>query len=272
MKLRAIIKDTLRETISKGTLLFFFGLSTVILIVLFFIIRIDTANGVSSLSIFSNPIPDAAKTKLVEAIQIGLIQTAFFGIILFGIFAVAGIIPSTMERGTIDLYLSKPLSRAFLLLGKYLGALCGVGVNLLYVITGCWLIFGLKTGVWNFIFLYSFVVFLFIFAIMLCFIVLLGVIMRSSGFTIMFAFIYIFIADPLLTNRTLLLYPLWNNTVFHRLIDGVYYVLPQLSAIQKNTVMLLSGSHMNPYPFYTTTASGVAAFILASILFQKKDF
>ncbi len=272
MKLRAIITDTLRETISKGTLLFFFGISTIILIVIFLIFKVQDVNGVQTVFLFGNPLPNDAKAKLIEAIQMALVQTAFFGIVLFGVFAVAGILPSTMERGTIDLYLSKPISRTFLLLGKYLGALSGVGINILYVILGIWAIIGLKAGVWNYLFLYSFILFFYSFAVIICYVVLFGVVMRSSGFTIMFSFIYIFILDGLLCNRERILFQLFPNKVFHYIFDGLYYILPQLSDIQKNTVLLISGSAMNPYPFYYTTASGAAALIVAAILFQKKDF
>lgn len=177
-----------------------------------------------------------------------------------------------MTRGTIDLYLSKPIGRPFILLGKYLGALSAIALNLLYAIGGLWIVFGLKTGIWSTPFLYTFVTLTFSYAVIFCFITLLSILARSSGLVIMLSFLYIFIFDSILYQRQRFLYGFIDNYYARKVIDGLYYALPQISDLQANTMRLISGGSMTPGPIYYSAASGVAALILAIIIFNKKDF
>ena len=68
------------------------------------------------------------------------------------VFASAGLIPTVFEPGRIELLLSKPVARHHILLGRYLGNLLVVAFNMLYLVGGVWLIFGIKTGMWTPIF------------------------------------------------------------------------------------------------------------------------
>jgi ABC-type transport system involved in multi-copper enzyme maturation permease subunit len=272
MKILAIIIDTLRQTISKGTLLFFFGMSTITILVLSFAFSHVTVDGVTTISFFGNVVSKEAGPKFLELFQAGLITFGFFGLLLFGVFATAGILPEVMTRGTIDLYISKPIGRPFILLGKYLGALSAIALNVLYGIGGLWIMFGLTTGIWSIPFLYTFVILTFSYAVVYCFITLLAIIIRSSGFVIMVSFLYIFVFDSILYNRQHLLYGFIENSIVRNIIDGFYYALPQISDLQANTLRLVAGGSMTPAPIYYSAASGVAALILAIIIFNRKDF
>ena len=272
MKILAIIIDTVRQTISKGTLIFYFGMSTLTILVLALAFRSVTVDGVTTFSFFGNVVPKEEGPRFLQFVQTGLISFGYLGMILFGVIATAGILPETMKRGTIDLYLSKPVGRPFILLGKYLGALAAIALNVLYGIGGLWIMFGFTTGIWEFTFLYTFVTLVFSYAVIYCFIVLLAIIIRSSGFVIMVSFLYIFVLDSLLFNRQQFLYGFIENPVARKIIDGVYYALPQISDLQANTLRLVSGGSMTPGPIYYSAASGVVALILAIIFFNRKDF
>ncbi|MBC8145297.1 MAG: ABC transporter permease, partial [bacterium] len=63
--------------------------------------------------------------------------------LFLGIFATAGIVPSMMEKGTIDLLLSKPLARWKLLWGRAAGGAIAVGTNLLLFTTAVFVLYGL---------------------------------------------------------------------------------------------------------------------------------
>jgi ABC-type transport system involved in multi-copper enzyme maturation permease subunit len=272
MKILAIILDTVRQTISKGTLLTYFVISTITILVLSFAFRVVTVDGIATISFFGNMVPKEAGPKVLGLFQAGLISFGFFGLLLFGVFATAGVLPEIMTRGTIDLYISKPIGRPFILLGKYLGALTAIALNVLYNIGGLWIMFGLTTGIWSIPFLYTFVMLTFSFAVLYCFITLLAIIIRSSGFVIMVSFLYVFVIDGLLYNRQRFLYGFIENSIIRKIIDCFYYVLPQISDLQANTLRLVAGGSMTPAPIYYSAASGVVALILAIILFNRKDF
>src|SRR5436305_6463134 len=76
-------------------------------------------------------------------------------ILLLGVVVTAFFIPNMLRKGSIDLLLTKPLHRATLLLFKYIGGLLFVFLNLLVVVVGIWLVFGLRTGIWSWGFLVS---------------------------------------------------------------------------------------------------------------------
>ncbi|MGD0339428.1 MAG: ABC transporter permease subunit [Bacteroidota bacterium] len=272
MKISAIIIDTLRQTISKGTLLFYFGMSTITILVLSFIFQSVTVDGTATFSLFGNAIPKEIAPKYLAWFQTGLISAGFIGLLLFGVIATAGVLPDTMTRGTIDLYLSKPIGRPFILLGKYLGALAAIALNVLYAVGGLWIMFGMKTGIWSAPFLYTFVMLTFSYAVIYCYIILLAILFHSSGLVIMLSFIYIFIFDNILYHRQGLLYGFIENSYAQKVIDGLYYALPQISDLQSNTMRLISGGSMTPGPVYYSTASGIAALIIAIIIFNRKDF
>ncbi|MEK7672159.1 MAG: ABC transporter permease subunit, partial [Bacteroidota bacterium] len=160
MKLLTLILATFRELFSKATLYVLLGISTLILLVMLMSISSEKSDEGIILKVFGNPtspapVPIEQFETLVYGIQTGLAKGLFVGIMLFGVFATASIIPDSMEKGTVDLYLSKPIARWELLLGKYLGAVAVMFASILYFIGGLWLVFGLRIGIWNLQFLFS---------------------------------------------------------------------------------------------------------------------
>lgn len=71
------------------------------------------------------------------AIILGIIVTSFF-------------IPNMMRKGSIDLMLSKPVSRVGLLVSKYFGGLSFMFFFATFAIGSVWVVFGIRTGLWNF--------------------------------------------------------------------------------------------------------------------------
>jgi ABC-type transport system involved in multi-copper enzyme maturation permease subunit len=70
------------------------------------------------------------------ALLVSVVITAFF-------------IPNLMRKGSIDLLLSKPMSRPLLLVYKYIGGLTFMLLNTAFAVLGVWLMIGLRTGVWG---------------------------------------------------------------------------------------------------------------------------
>ena len=88
--------------------------------------------------------------------------------------------PIMLEKGNIDLLLSKPMSRTQLLLGKYLGGILVVFINIAFLIIGTWIIISLKFSYWNFNFTFVIIVITFTFAVLYSVVVLFGILFRSS--------------------------------------------------------------------------------------------
>ncbi len=276
MKILTLIVMTLRELIAKATMIVLAGISTIIIIGTFLAVSSQqTADGIV-LTVFGNPagppVSEENLRALVETWQAAMANGLFSGIVLFGVFATSGIIPETLEKGTVDLYLSKPIARWELLLGKYLGAVSVMFVNIMYFIGILWVVFGMKLGVWNLQFLLSIFTLTFLFAGLFSIVAFLGVLSRNMAITIIGAFLYLIVIGNALQSREFGLYLLWTNPIYRGGIDGLYYIFPQLAAVQQNIMKLISHQEADWKPFLQALLSSGLLFGGGAALLQKRDF
>src|SRR5690606_20417626 len=86
---------------------------------------------------------------LVFAAEAFVAGAAYWVGILLALFATGGLVASLLERGQVDLLLSKPVGRARILGGRLLGVGAVMLALLVYLLGAVWLVMSLKTGVWN---------------------------------------------------------------------------------------------------------------------------
>ena len=87
--------------------------------------------------------------KLVLGFESGFSGFLYLVGTFLALFATAHLVPRLQEKGTIDLYLSRPVGRVPLLLSRYAGGLLLAGANVLYLIGSMWLIVVWKTHVFH---------------------------------------------------------------------------------------------------------------------------
>lgn len=97
-----------------------------------------------------------------------------------GILVTASIIPNTFETGSINLLLSKPISRPLLYLTKMMGGCWFVLFNGALLVVGVWSLVGLRLGVWNHRLLWSLPLFLFLYLNYYSVSALAGAVWRNS--------------------------------------------------------------------------------------------
>jgi ABC-type transport system involved in multi-copper enzyme maturation permease subunit len=102
-----------------------------------------------------------------------------FGILLTLIWT-AGFLPTFLEPSAVSVLLAKPVPRWSLLVGKFLGVMVFVVMQAVLFIGGTWLALGLKTGIWDALYLLAIPMLLLHFAIFYSFSVLLAVMTRST--------------------------------------------------------------------------------------------
>ncbi len=100
--------------------------------------------------------------------------------VLVAILVTAPIIPQTFDTGSLNLLLSKPVSRWKLFLAQYLGGCSFILLAMTYLFVGFWIILGSRLGIWDPKLLYYIPGFMFIFAIYYAVSALAGVIWRST--------------------------------------------------------------------------------------------
>ncbi len=268
----ALVQDTFREAFARRIFWGFFGCSTALLLFLLFIMRIDVVAGsVAVVSIFGQTARATDARNFVPQAQSVIAMVLYFAGMALAVFASAGLISAVFEPGRIELLLSKPVSRTHLLLGRYVGNLLVVAANILYLVAGSWVIFGVKTGVWGAGFVLSSLFTTFIFAVLLALIALVGVLWESAAVAIMVTFA-VMIITPILAQKQIierLLSSEWSRDV----VRILYNVLPKTSDISVIVRDVILGRAVESWmPVWSTAVFGVAVLGLALWRFERRSF
>lgn len=276
MKILALIQYTFRELIARATLIVLAAISTLILLFAFLAFSARTTDAGSVVRFFGNdvspPLTGEMLDRFVAQMQSGFSGGLFLGVVLFGVLATAGAVPDMLERGTVDLYLSKPLARWQLLLGKSFGAVAVVLANILYFIGALWLISGIRLGVWNMSFLTSALLFTTVFACLYAIIAFTSVVTRTTAVAVLVAFLLVVLVEPVIANREASLFLLSENPVYRGALDGISYILPQLSGAKGAIAAHIVHEPVSWGPLAQCIASGAGFFGLASWVFHRRDY
>lgn len=194
--------------------------------------------------------------------------------LFLGIFATAGIVPSMMEKGTIDLLLSKPLPRWQLLWGRALGGIIAVGANLVLFTIAIWALYGSASGVWYTPFigittLFAFTTFVVVFTA----IVALNVTTESWVLPMSLAYIHLTILSNFLAARETTIFEWVKTPALQTLISGLYYILPQTNDMFVQTgTAVHTGMILDWAPFLQGAIFATVMVAFATWRFQRKDF
>ncbi len=276
MKFRAIILYTLRESLAKKTFMGFFVITTIVHLLFIFALNVDiVSGGQAAISLFGKDMPEELEMeKLMQGFKI--MMSAFSILMLTGgiflaIFATGSLIPNMLEKGSVDLILSRPIPRWQLLLGRYIGAVGLVAINVAYMTVGVWLIISLKIGLWHWPFLLSGVFIIIAFASLYAIMTFVGVTVRNSGVSMMAAWFVMFFS-PLLLERDKI-YALLSKKVYQWLLDGIYYIVPRTAELGKMTGEMVAGKPIVDWaPLVQSLVVGASFLAAAAFIFQKKDF
>lgn len=275
MKLTAIIRDTFREALARKTIIGFFAVSTFfLLIALVTALVTDAANLMPGANVQIGT-PDGARVLTIAdvaiAMQAALTSLLHLAALFLSIFATAGIIPNMLERGSIDLLLSKPVSRLEILAGKYLGGLLIVAANVVYYVAGMFLIMSLDTGFWNWGFLAVILPVTWSFAVLWSAMLPLALASRSSALTIILMYAFLYFIAPLLYSREQFLFQFLTNENLQGAITGLFYILPKPGAMTDLAVALVADRSVDWMPVWTSALFAAAMLALAVWMFRRRD-
>ncbi|HKQ97777.1 MAG TPA: ABC transporter permease subunit [Candidatus Polarisedimenticolia bacterium] len=295
MRFRALVYDTCRELFYRRTLIFYFGIVTVTHLLLLLAMQTDVADGViTSIKVFGLQAgggggeyrlgdPSGGVMAIDAATVAAGIERAVawmlypIGVIL-GLFATASLVPRMLEKGSIDLLLSKPVSRPALLVGRWLGGFLVAAANMIYLVGGVGAILGYKLGVWHWGFLLSGVMMAAYFGALLGFLVLWGVLLRSTTIGIMLTVMVYFVS---LAVRAPHSYPDWANAITSKparilgvsVVEVLYHLLPRTWDFGMVVTNLLLHRPIDSWmPLVWTMLSGLGALAVAVFWFRRTDF
>ncbi len=271
--LAALIADTFEEARARWLFWGLFGLSTLLICIFLFVLNIDlTAGAVSFMDIQSTARPIYNIQKFVNVSYSWVSIFVYIWGTFLAVFASSGLIPSVLEAGRISLLLSKPISRATLLIGRYLGNLLVVAVNHIYLICSVWIIIGVKTHIWEPRFLLAIPVTLFIFAVLLSTVVFIGVVAESAALSVMIA-VALMLISTILAQRDNVI-RLLNSEWSRNLWLGLYWIVPKVYDLgQAMKQIILYDRQVDWWtPVWTSAVFGAVVLWQAVLLFRRRDF
>jgi len=268
-----LIRDTFHEAIVRWIFWGTFALCTALILFFLFLLRIDVVEGAkATISLFGQRASRAMDVaKLVREIHGAVAAFLYLTGMFLAVFASATLMPAALERGRVELLLSKPLRRWHILLARYSATLLLVMLNIGYLVLGVWLVFGWKTGIWHASFLYAIPFTTFMFAVLLSVVTLVAVFSESAALATMITFA-LMVMSPILAQHQLmakLLSSEWMRQVWR----GFYHVLPKFFDVGGINMNLVMGRAVSSWaPVWTSTAFGVVILSVAMFWFQKRDY
>jgi ABC-2 type transport system permease protein len=276
MKTWALVVDTWREAFARYTLLGFLVVSSLFLLILTFAVNLDIVNGsLAAGSLFGKAFELPHQNPAIEKVATGALS-AFAAMlyalgVFLAVFATGSQIPNLQRRGTVDLYLSRPVGRAHLLFGRFLGAVTLVCANLVFLCGGVFLIVSLKTGVWNPRFLIASSLILLVFLSYLGFMYLVGVLSSSTPLSIMLPYALYLLSLPLAAHDHIA--AAMDSRFGAGVVNVLYWILPKTAEIGRDLVGYVFGKVTPaPLPLITTAAFGVVCMAGAVVAFSRKNF
>jgi ABC-2 type transport system permease protein len=279
----ASVEEVFREASARWTLLAYFALSSLFILTFALAVNLDIVDGaLAGARLFGKTVDLGGEKVDMDRLVLGF-ETGFSGFLymlgtFLALFATAHLVPRLQEKGTIDLYLSRPVGRTKLLLSRYCGGLLLAAANLLYLFGAIWLIVVWKTGVAHPRFFLGGVVILFGIAAMLAFAFLIGVVTSSTAVSLMVTYAIFFFA-ALLSAREKIAAAV-SSEWSAGLIRALYWIFPKTAELGRATVALVSGGETfqrlgqidKLAVFGSTGLFGLVALGLAAWRFSRKDF
>ncbi len=213
--------------------------------------------------------------------------------LLFAVVVTASFVPDMLQKGRIDVLLSRPLGRSTLLVYKYLGGLLYVVLIASYLVGGVWLGLAVRTGIWDPSFLLTVPVLTLVFGVLYAFSVWVGVATRSALVAILSTIALWFSSSSAGSFQAMSRAGMTSASLpelMGDLIAALYRVLPRTFDLKELNNQAIARSHLGAeaaatlpgaalvdpasWPFAVGSTLFLLAVFLAAacVLFRKRDY
>ena len=213
---------------------------------------------------------DTVLESMVFGAQAFVAGAAYWIGILLALFATGGLVASLVERGQVDVVLTKPLSRSSVLAGRLAGVWLTMFALVVYLFGAVWLVMSIKSGIWNPRFLLAIGAVFGMFAVLYGVVALVGVWSGSAPLslisTLALLFVTLVLAIPNLADQV--------SRFWRPVVQGLYAVLPKFGSVGTSLVpQLATGDPVTSLvPLLSSLLFGAACYLGAFALFSRKDY
>jgi len=268
---------TIRELLSKKIVITVFILATVFCLTLIFALNIKIG-GIDSkviLNVFGNSVnsgssgmPDAE--TILGYIQTGIAVAVFFISLFISLFATSGLFPDMLQKGNIDLILSKPLSRQNIFFQRFFGGITLVGLNIIYMIIFSWIILSVKFEIWNFRYLFSALIIMIFFFNIYSFMTLISIAIKNSVLSLLLTYFIVFILSPII--GAIARFGILNDSFYKNTVRILHFSLPKVNETVKLISDVIMSKDFALGSIWVSLLTGVLAVGLSLVLFKRSDF
>lgn len=276
MELLTFISGIIREAFAKKIILSIFIFFSLIILFIVFAATNDSVAGMLSFLEASGGNADYRSAVIYFESNISS-KIPMFMMIAFYLIIVSSFIPSMLQKGHIDLLLSKPISRTKIVIGHLLAGTAFSFLSSFFLLGIIWLIVSFKTSVWHIPFLYSILWFTLIFLVLYSFVIFIGLLTKNTILNILinlilfFPLSWIFYLLNMVTKKGEQFFSFNAATEF--VIKFFYYILPKpwdLADLCENTIKQEALSSVQPI---ITSVLFIGIMISLSIwYFNRKDY
>ena len=214
-----------------------------------------------------------SSVRMLE-ILLALVVGGTVGMLLLLLWA-SGFLPEFLRPRAASVLLTKPIPRWALLVGKYLGVLTFVAIQVAVFVLGTWTALGLRTGIWHPGYLVCIPLLVLEFAVLYSFSVLIAVWTRNTAVCVVGSLVLWALCSAVNFNRLAVVArsdAAAHSPVVGALFEAGYWVLPKpvdLEAVSQQA--LGAEKHFRPLPEMKALESGrssLALSVLTSVLFS----
>jgi ABC-type transport system involved in multi-copper enzyme maturation permease subunit len=279
-KFFAIIEETYREAIARKTIVGFFIFSTLIILIAFFVFQSSTVKDAMTKMKETN-MQGGKPNMAADLIMVSVLDIfwtvvsvmLYFMTVCVGVFATTGFITSQMEKGTIDLLLSKPVPRWLYIIGRYLGSVSIIFLEVIWFVVGMWCVVSLSMGTWHVAFLSSIFFITLGFAGIYSVVVLISVLSRSSALSIVIGIGLYFISLLISGAKGIeKMVSTESKSTLSYIADVLYYVFPQTTDMSGNMKNAILGNPIEWMPVLLILGLTTVYVSLSIYAFNKKQF
>jgi ABC-type transport system involved in multi-copper enzyme maturation permease subunit len=263
-KFLSIFYDSFLE-IKAGKAIYLYGIVTFFTILIFSLIPSIEIQG---RDLFG---ADQIASGFIGELIFNLYKGFFEFIIFLMVFGSAWLIPAYLNKGRIELALSKPINRINLISLKFASVFLIMIVLLTVMMSLIWLTISIRLDHFNGGFFLGLIFGWFDFLIIFMVIYSIGILSRSGAVSLI-AYFIIKIVSGLLASREII-YGFLGESAWKVILDIIYYILPKFGQITDNYISLMKGDGLtNGFAIWTTLAFSAVLYSVTVLIFRKRDY
>lgn len=261
--MNGILQDTLAELIDRK-MLFIYGVISLIGGFMFWMIGSMEVN-ITTQGMDPAEVYEALGNPILRALN------AFSYVIVFmTVMATAGLFPNMLVKGTADFFLSKPVSRTRLFLGRLFSIWVVYGSLLVVCIAFQIVVASIASDIFTIDLVYLVAVHGLGLLVWLSITALVGIISGSAGVGIMAAF-GVWLGQLILSEHDKVSF-LIDSELVQNIFTACYYIFPKTDEISNLALNLAMDSSVDFMPLWTSLLTAAGLIWIGTILFNRKDY